>query len=69
MSGDGPHGDRRVKFTAASTDRLGKWAEHASDRDWELVSETLMRVVEGTWRGCVFLRSTLFLGVSVMRRG
>lgn len=50
MSGDGPHRDRRVKFTTASTDRLGKWAEHASDDDWDLVGETLMRVIEGTWR-------------------
>jgi hypothetical protein len=50
MSGDEPHRDKHVKFTTASTDRLGKWAEYASDDDYGLVSETLLRVVDGTWR-------------------
>lgn len=50
MSGDAPHRDRHVKFTNASTDRLGKWAEHASDDDFDLVSGALLRVVDGTWR-------------------
>lgn len=50
MNADEPHRDRRVKFTEGSTERLGKWAEHASNEDFDLVSEALFRVVEGTWR-------------------
>jgi hypothetical protein len=50
MSGDGPHRDKHVKFTTASTDRLGKWAEDASADDLDLVSGVLLRVVDGTWR-------------------
>jgi hypothetical protein len=50
MSGDEPHRDKHVKFTTASTDRLGKWAEQASDEDLGLVSGLLLRVVDGTWR-------------------
>jgi hypothetical protein len=50
MSGDGPHRDKHVKFTTASTDRLGKWAEDASADDLDLVSRVLLRVVDGTWQ-------------------
>ena len=50
MSGDGPHRDKHVKFTTASTDRLGKWAEDASADDFDLVSGVLLRVVDGIWR-------------------
>lgn len=50
MSGDGPHRDKHVKFTSASTDRLGRWAEDASEADLDLVSGVLLRVVDGTWR-------------------
>ena len=50
MSGDGPHRDRHVKFTTASTDRLGKWAEYASDEDFDLVAGVLLHVVDGTWQ-------------------
>ncbi len=50
MSGDEPRRDRHVKFTTASTDRFGKWAEHASDEDFNLVGGVLLRVVDGTWR-------------------
>jgi hypothetical protein len=50
MSGDVPHRDRHVKFTTASADRFGKWAEHAPDEDFDLVGAALLRVVDGTWR-------------------
>jgi hypothetical protein len=50
MSGDEPHRDRHVKFTTTSTDRLGKWAESASDEDYDLVCVVILRVVDGTWR-------------------
>jgi hypothetical protein len=50
MSGGGPRRDRHVKFTTESTDRLGKWAEHASADDLDLVSGVLLRVVDGTWQ-------------------
>jgi hypothetical protein len=50
MSGDGPHRDKHVKFTTASSDRLGKWAEGASADDCDLVYGVLFRVVDGTWR-------------------
>ncbi len=49
MSGDEPRRDRHVRFTSASTDRLGKWAEDASDEDFGLVSEALLHVIDGTW--------------------
>ena len=50
MSGDEPQGDRHVKFTDASMERLARWAEHASDRDYDRVGEVLLHVVDGTWR-------------------
>ena len=50
MSGGAPHENKHVKFTDKSAERVGKWVEHASDEEWGLVSETVMRVVEGTWR-------------------
>ena len=50
MSGGEPHRDKHVKFTTASTDRLGAWAEDASADDLDLVSGVLLRVVDGTWR-------------------
>ena len=50
MSGGGPHRDKHVKFTTASTDRLGKWAEHASADDYDFVCAALFRVVDGTWQ-------------------
>jgi hypothetical protein len=50
MSGAGPPGDKWAKkFTEASTERFGKWAEQASDEDFDLASQALLRVVDGTW--------------------
>ncbi len=67
MSGDEPRRDRHVKFTSPSTERLGKWAEHASDDDFDLVSGVLLRVVDGTWRSeceCYEMSSTGLPGTS-----
>jgi hypothetical protein len=51
MSGGNPlPGARRVKLTSKSAERFGKWAETASAEDFQLASEILMRIVEGTWR-------------------
>jgi len=60
MSGDEPQGDKHLKFTLGSTERLGKWAEHASDEDYALVCEALFRVVEGTWRSeCEYFQDAI----------
>jgi len=50
MSGDEPHRDRRVRFTSASKEKFGKWAEGASIEDLDLAGGVLFSVTEGTWR-------------------
>lgn len=50
MSGDEPHRDKRVRFTRASDERFGKWAEDASAEDFDLAGRVLLSVTDGTWR-------------------
>jgi hypothetical protein len=44
----GPGDGRRRRFTPPSIDRLGTWADFATDEDCELVNEALMCVAEDT---------------------
>lgn len=50
MRGVRPHkGGGPYKFTPASCDRFGQWADNASSDDLEAAAQALMRVVEDSW--------------------